>query len=409
MKNIFIKKNILIGAVIVGLLGGFSFYKSIDANSEEKEDVVVTEYTVQKSNLSIEYVGDGQLEIPTVNLDFEITGKLEDLFVEPGSAVKKGDIIATLDDTDYGNKAETSKRQYEQALLKYEQAKEQKELNLIAEKEKLDNLKYALDTLKVEYEPMTKMKEYYPASEIEKKRIEYEKAKLAHENQLKRYNTLSNTNLDLEMEQVAIKQAELNLKIAEDDLRNTVLESPIDGKVLYTSYKPGETVVEVTKDEDTTTADSTHVVVLSDSGSMEVIVPVSEIDLSNIEIDQNVNLEFEAFLNKSFQGKVTYIEELPKIDSSGLVTYDVNIRLNENNDKLKSGMTCTAAFILKERKNVITIPNKAVYIKDKKQYVKVKKEDGTVEERKISTGLTDGKSVEVTKGIEIGEIILVEK
>ena len=90
------------------------------------------------------------------------------------------------------------------------------------------------------------------------------------------------------------------------------------------------------------------------------------------------------------------------------MTYDAILEMTDADEAVKDGMTCEISFILSQRKDVLLIPNKAVEFTDGNQYVQVLLADGTIEERVISTGLTDGRNVEVTKGLSEGDTLLYE-
>ncbi|QZY54898.1 efflux RND transporter periplasmic adaptor subunit [Crassaminicella profunda] len=404
-KNRFFKITVIV-TIALGLV--FLGYKNIyETKASSNETMTVKEEKVTKGDITIGFTGDGQAEIPVVNLDFEISGKLKDLYVKEGDEIKKGQLLAKLDDTEYEKKVKTSEVNYNKTLASLEQRKENVKLTLINEKQKLNDLKAKLDQLKAEYQPMKSLESYYAKQEIEFKRINYENAKAAYETQLERYEILSNSNKDIEVEKKNVESAKINLELANNDLENTSLASPITATVLNISNKPGETI-STPKDSSQITADTSHFIVVSDSNKVEVVVPVSELDLRKVRMNQIVEVTFEAYEGERLKGKVIGIKSLPNIDSSGIVTYDVKIELDEGLGKIKSGMTCSVNFILRQQKNTLIIPNKAVRVVEGKQVVKVKDEGGNIISKNIKTGLTDGKYVAVTEGLNVGETVLIE-
>ena len=210
---------------------------------------------------------------------------------------------------------------------------------------------------------MLEIKDVYSPQALELKKNSYENAKSSYEAQLERYNISVNSDKDIELESANVESAKLSLEIAQDNLDSTILKAPVGGKILNIAYKVGETISSI-KESGEVTANTKHFMVLSDSDKVEVIVPVSEIDLSKVEIGQNVEVEFEAFEGEKFTGKVISIDALPIIDNNGLVTFDVRTELEGGIDKVRSGMTCSVSFIVRQRKNVNYISNKAVRILD---------------------------------------------
>lgn len=405
MSNKFVKTALII--IVIGVIG-FAGFKYINKPAESMTEAEsIKEEKVVKGDITIGFDGDGEAEIPSVNLDFDISGKLAELYVTEGEEIKQGQLIGKLDDTEYVKKLKTAEIAYRKSVATLEQKEENKKISLISQKQQLDNLKTKLEQEESEYLPMVQLKDLYSQQALEIKKASYESAKAAYEAELETYNILSNSNKDIELEKANVESAKLSLEMAQDDLDSTILESSTEGKILNIAYKVGETISSVNGSGDVT-ADTAHFVVVSDADKVEVVVPVSEIDLTKVEINQLVEVEFEAIENQIFAGKVVSIDALHKKDNSGLISYDVTIELDSGIDKIRSGMTCSVEFIIKQQKNVIYISNKAVTMMDGSQVVKVKSENGDIEVRNIRTGLTDGKYVEVVEGLDIGETIIIE-
>lgn len=404
--------NKLIKTVLILVLiacAGFVGFKYVNKPAESlSKDTLQKEEKVKKDDITIGFEGDGEAEIPVVNLDFDISGKLKELYVSEGEAITEGQLLAKLNDIEYSKKLKTAEINYTKALANLEQKKENRKLSLISEKQKLEELKSNLDQVESEYLPMLEIQDVYSKQELDVKKSSYENAKLAYQTQLERYNILSSSTTDIELEKANVESSKLSLDMAKDDYNSTILKSPMEGRILNIAYKPGETVSSG-DNSDKVTADTSHFMVVSDADKVEVVVPVSEIDLSKVEIGQRVELEFEAFEGQKFTGNVIKIDSLPMIDNNGIVTFNVRAQLDGGVDKIKSGMTCSVEFIIKQRKDVLVIPNKAVSMVEGKQIVKVKDESGNIETKNIKTGLTDGKFVEVIEGINVGETIIIEE
>lgn len=363
-----LKYGIIAVAILAISYVGYTY--KIGTIATSAEEPAYTEKIVQRGDLVVDFTADGTADLPVTNLDFPIPGQIEEAFVTVGQDVKKGDALARLDNTDYMN-------QLEQTRLENAQ-------KLIAGKRSLDQLKAKMETAELEYLPVKQIQEYYSRQEVELKRIAYEDAKSAYEAELQNQDVLKTS-------------AEIAVKACQDKVDDTVLVSPIDGKVLAIEFNTGETIPE----------DQTFMVLL-DAENAELIAHVSEIDLGKVSIGQKVETEFDAFEGQIYTGKVVFIDNLPVIDSSGLVNYEVRIELEEGLNKIKTGMTCTISFILKQKQGVLIIPNKAVNIINGQQVVKVKDKNGEVEQRNIQTGFSDGLNAEVLNGLKPGEIVLLQ-
>jgi len=243
-----------------------------------------------------------------------------------------------------------------------------------------------LQRLKDEYQEMEAIPEAYPASEIKMKKLEMETKELEYQNMLKEYELLKNKELT---------QDELQVKMAKEDLKDTILYAPVSGVVLGLSKKAGESI---TDEQDFAT--------IHENNMVRAITEVIEYDVGQIKVGQKVYVTVEALPDQKFVGEVSKIDSLPTTDSSGLVNYSVEIDIKNPSPELKDGMTCMVSFIKKEVKNCIIVPYKAVEIINGKQVVTVVDENDQMVEKEIKAGFTDGTSVEVLEGLKVNETVI---
>ena len=408
MGNNFFSKSwvkAIITLMVIGLIFfGYRFMNSRSTPSTA-QTVEAREEQVSMGDITIGFTGDGSAEIPIVNLNFELSGKLKELYVSPGDVIKKGQMLARLENAEYQNKLQTSEINYKKALYSLDQKIENNKTSLISEKQKLNELLIKQREAELQVENMVDLEEYYAKQEIEQAKVTLDSAKTAYEIQLESYNNLLSSTREIDLENLNVESARISLDMAKNDLDNTILLSPLTATVLNIAYKPGETVSAGTS-SGKATADTSNFMVVTDSDKVEVVVPVSEIDLAKVQIGQRAEVTFEAYDGQIFLGTVVSVGALPRVEQSGLVSYDVRIALEQGNE-IKSGMTCFVSFIMRQTKNVLIIANKAVSMEDGKQVVRVKEQNGEISTRVIKTGLTDGKNVEVTEGLNMGDIVLV--
>ena len=390
------KLKLLIGLTVLCAIASGGYFLSTRNSTASVQVAEYKEVTARQGDIKINFLADGKAYLPVLKLRFPISGQLKDVMFDTGDKVKKGDLIAKLEDKEYINKIESARINQDQAVVKLEKTKQQYESQLASEKSKLDNLKYQLDNIALQYQPMQQIPETYSEQEIKLKKVAFESAKAAYESALEAYNLLLKGTQDITLDEINIRQTKISVKVAEDGLSDTILKSPVDGEVLSISHRPGETV-----------SNSTDFAVISDIGRLSVIAQVSELDVPKIEKGQSVEMEFEALQGQSFKGGVLSVDPLPVTDSGGIVNYTVNIEIDNTTDTIKDGMTCSVSFILKQKQNVVVIPNTAVKRVEGKQVVEIKDEIGNIVTKNIKTGLTDGTNVEVTEGLNAGDILII--
>lgn len=87
---------------------------------------------------------------------------------------------------------------------------------------------------------------------------------------------------------------------------------------------------------------------------------------------------------------------------------EVRVTVDENDAELLEGMGASATIIIKQKKDILTLSNKAIKLKDNKQCVKVRNAEGKVEEREITTGFSDGRISEILSGLNDKEVVISE-
>jgi len=73
---------------------------------------------------------------------------------------------------------------------------------------------------------------------------------------------------------------------------------------------------------------------------------------------------------------------------------------------LRAGYSANADVIINKKEDIILIPERLIQTKDSLQYVEIQDSTGTISERDVVTGLSDGINIEITEGLEIGELVI---
>lgn len=139
--------------------------------------------------------------------------------------------------------------------------------------------------------------------------------------------------------------------------------SPIDGVITKLSFKVGDTV-----------KSSEQVCIVSDPTQMQFDIPIDELDVAKIQIGQKTNVTVDALPNSSTKpviGEVSKIS-VQGTSVSGVTTFPVTIKINDNLDKLKGGMNANAEVMVSDNKDVLYLPIEAVTKMGDKNFVWVK-------------------------------------
>lgn len=203
---------------------------------------------------------------------------------------------------------------------------------------------------------------------------------------------------------IALENAQLALRRAQDALENYTITAPISGTVIEKNIKAGDNVNNI---------ESGALAVIYDLSYLKLEMNISELDLSKIREGQPVNITADAIPGEVFQGVVDRVS-INGTTTNGFTTYPATILL-EDYGGLNPGMNVSADIVVEQVKNALSVPAAAVQRGDT---VLVPLEgclspDGTAvidpaktEERTVTLGGGDGEYVEITSGLSEGETVL---
>lgn len=151
-----------------------------------------------------------------------------------------------------------------------------------------------------------------------------------------------------EVARASVENIEAQLKAAKQNLSFTKIYSPINGVVLNRNVSVGQTVA-------ASFNTPTLFMLAKDITKMQVEAKVDEADIGNVRPGQRVTFTVDAFVNDVFNGTVSEIRLQP-ITSSNVVTYTTIIEANNDEMKLKPGMTATVTIYTEEADSALLIP-----------------------------------------------------
>lgn len=204
----------------------------------------------------------------------------------------------------------------------------------------------------------------------------------------------------------SLEQAQSSLDSTQDTYDDYTVTAPISGTVISKSVKVGDNV----KNGNSTTT----LAVIYDMSSVTFQMNVDELDISNVEVGQIVEVSADAFEGESFTGKVTNIS-LEGSSSNGVTYYPVTVTLDEVGSLLP-GMNVEGTIIIDSAENALAVPADAlqrgniVYVKDESVTEAQGRAPAGFREVSVETGLISQDYVEITGGelAEGDEVYLAE-
>lgn len=192
-----------------------------------------------------------------------------------------------------------------------------------------------------------------------------------------------------------VESAQANIRNYQAQISKTIIRSPINGIIARQDAKIGEIV----------SANTVLVSVMS-AGNFEIKAHVPEADIIKVKVGQSAQVTLDAYgQDVVFRVKVAKIDPAETI-IEGVSTYKATLYFNEEDERLKSGMTANVDIFTAEVKNAVAIPQRAVASKDGKKIVMIL-EGKEIKEVEVKTGLrgTDG-NVEILEGLKEGDKVI---
>ncbi|MCE9052512.1 efflux RND transporter periplasmic adaptor subunit [Bacteroides ovatus] len=369
------KKIILIAVAVVVVAGaGIWFF----AGSPAKHKVTYATANVSKGDISNSVTATGTIEpVTEVEVGTQVSGIIDKIYVDYNSVVTKGQLIAEMD----------------RATLQSELASQQA----------------TYDGAKAEYEYQKK---------------NYERSKGLHEKSLISDTDFEQALYNYQKAKSSYDSSKASLAKAERNLAYATITSPIDGVVISRDVEAGQTVASGFETP-------TLFTIAADLTQMQVVADVDEADIGGVVEGQRASFTVDAYPNDVFEGVVTQIRLGDASSTSStsststtttVVTYEVVISAPNPDLKLKPRLTANVTIYILDKKDVLSVPNKALrftpekplignndIVKDCEGEHKLWTREGTTfTAHPVEVGISNGISTEIISGISEGTKVVTE-
>lgn len=393
----------LLGGIVAGVVALNSVARKPDGKSVlyvAGEPEVVVELASPEQGAIVRVVqAPGTVEAyQEVDISAEVVGKILEMPVDEGSIVKKGDLLCRLDDEDYRARLISAEANVAKLRASVVQAE--------ADFEKAErDLKRQGDLSERNATSLLELADYQTAWVRNRALLEIRKQELI--------------------------QAEAALKSATEDLKKTIITAPIDGIVSQRFAKQGEVVVTGTMNNP-----GTRIMVVSDLSKMQVRCRVDESDAPLVDSGQFARIYLQSDTQKSIAGRVERVcPKGTKPQGRDMVTFETLVLVESDDPRVKPGMTANVEIEVARQDEAVTIPIHAVVNRRRKDLPKELVDefdrrravsDGVARiraaefipviwavsenranPRLVETGISDDLKVEVVRGLELGERVVV--
>ena len=441
------KWKVFLILILVLLVGG-----GILASVKMNQRGVVTVQTgrVARQSLVAVVTASGEIKPKNyINLGANAMGPLTEIRVKEGDRVRKGQVVAQIENTQAG--ADVAAQQA--AIRSAEADSAASEANARAADDAIATANAGLAKAQAELE-RTKLNiaradqlykdQLLAKQDYDQKKAEYDTAVASIEDAKTRVaqaKSMKNQALAQQRSsQTRVAQAQANLRRFDDVLNKYQVVAPLDGIVTNLPVRVGETVVQGIQSSPGST-----IMTVADMSLITAEVKVDETDIVNVKLGQSADVTIDAMPNMTFKGHVSEIGNTAILRSTGVAAsqsavssqeakdFKVVIALDNPPDDIRPGLSCTGKIVTATRQNALSIPIQALTVRQKGELLppskdgvqaatkvdpateKANKEEiqgvfvvanGKAEFRKVETGITGATDIEVVKGLNDGDEII---
>jgi multidrug efflux pump subunit AcrA (membrane-fusion protein) len=229
------------------------------------------------------------------------------------------------------------------------------------------------------------------------------------------------TSVSLPTAEANLREAELSVKSARQEVRETTLRAPISGTIASISGSVGETVaggssgtggtseasgLGAVGGESTSEGSGSAFMVLAQLHRLKMEVTLSESDIGKVRKGQTATVSIDSMEGTELAGQVTKVSVLPSEGSSSVVEYPATILLTQSAKGLRAGMSASAEVVVEQVKNAITVPSEAISSLGSGKTVTVE-EGGKEVTKQVTTGLEGDETTEVVSGLKAGQTLVL--
>ena len=373
----------------------------------------------------------------TVDVGAQVSGEVKRLYVEVGDQVKKGDLIAQIDQVTQKNNLSNEQASLEQS----EAAIQSAQAESLSRQASLKSAQADLNSRQSEYKQaqsdFARLKGLVAIDAISQQDYDTQAtrvatAKAAVDNSRAAIDNakaaIATTQASINSQQAALRKSQTNVNTAQEDLSYTTIRAPMAGTIVSVTTEQGTTV--------NANQSAPTIVTLADLSTVRINAQISEADVINVQANMPVYFNIIGNPDKNYHAVLTAIEPAPEnisdTSSTDAAIYYVGyIEVPNTERRFRIDMTAQVYIVINQAKNVLLIPSAALQPASKSQKadsakngsntskddgsnttmatVRVLKADGEVVEKTVKVGINNRVNAQILSGLQEGEEIILSE
>ena len=338
---------LIIGAAVYG----YQYYQGQQA---AKKAAAVETVPVTRMNVKSTVSATGTIKpVNSVEVSSKVTARIKEVLVKENDIVTAGQTIATMDAKDY--------------------------------EEKRNQAQYKVTNTKAKYD-----------------RVSY------------LYSIGAKTQSDLEDAKMNYDTALSSLAESQSNMSEMTIVAPMSGVVVGQPQTAGTMAVQGN-------SSPTVIMRIADMSSKQILAKVDETDIGNVKVGQSATFTVDSFNGKTFTARVSKISQTDTSNSwnvntssssssssssASVIYYYVTLDVDDPENVLLPAMTARVEINTAEKNDALVVPLSTLKTDTHGSYVIVKNDDGTQENRYVSTGIYSDEYVEILEGLSEGEQVV---
>lgn len=355
-----ILKYLIVTLIIFGVLFATAYFIKTNSKSitEYKTETPFISSVEQKTVVTGKVIPEDEVEIKP-----QISGIIQELFVEEGENVKEGDLLAKV--------------------------------KVVPNEGSLNSAKGRVASLKII---------------LNNAKIEFDRNKLLYEKEIISKQDFQNASLNFDRASQDLANAKSDLEVillgsaGGSSTANTNIRATVAGTVLEIPVEAGDQVV-----ESNTFNAGTTIATIADLNKMIFEGKIDESEVEKLKIEMPLVINLGAIQNKDFDAKLKFIA--PKgNEEQGTVKFKIEADVFlDNSINVRAGYSANASLVLEKKDSVMVISEALLQFdkSDEEAFVEIEKSDQKFKRIKIETGISDGINIEILSGLTMVDKIKV--
>ena len=344
----------------------------------------------------------------------QVSGVVDELYVEEGAIVKKGQQLARIKLVPSEVNINNAQSNVELARIRLQEARRELERQQTLNQQNLDveEARASFENSKQEEARQRDLMEEGVISQQEYNRfkLDFELSKAAFENaKIGAKNSIKAFETEVDIRQQELDASINNLQLLREGAsRNSrqvanIVTATLDGMVLDLPVEEGSSVIERNNFNE-----GTSIAIIADMNELIFEGQVDESDVGKLKEGMPLVLTVGAIENAKFDATLEFISPKGE-EEEGTVKFEVRAAVKPSEDVfLRAGYSANADIILERAKSVVAVKERDVIMEGDTAYVEIKTGDRQFEKRMIDLGLADGILVEVQEGLDTTDAVKVQ-